>query len=92
MKECHSFFRRECANKEVECHRCRHYFDDSGLTDDDRKRGVSVDDLVEANVKAIADKYGRWEQVMKGGKYVTHKIISKRSWEKMLKELIEHFS
>jgi len=42
-------------------------------------------------VRKIADKYGRWERVMKGGKCVPHKIISKRSWDKMLLELSERF-
>lgn len=44
-----------------------------------------------ADVRAIADKYGRWERVRKGGKVVPHIVISKRSFDKMLRELSEHF-
>jgi hypothetical protein len=25
-KECRSFWRRECTNKDVECHHCRHFY------------------------------------------------------------------
>jgi hypothetical protein len=25
-QECHSFWRRECVNKDIECHHCKHYY------------------------------------------------------------------
>lgn len=78
------------------CLRCIHHFDISYNDKCFGCRGkknfqefkLAEEDKLE-KVLAIVDKYGRWERVMHGGKYYSYKVISKKSWDKMVQELSE---